>query len=349
VAVRGMVPLALVAGCGRYGFSGGADAGVDSTDAPPVSTAMVTIDTSRLTATATDFPLPIFVRGHYAYDPAAGVIVSDAAGNPLPIEIDEDVVWVRTTLPPGPSASLKIEFGVMGTASSVWAPSYEGVWHMSPGAVSHDSSIHNRDGELHGTAVGVGMLGSARTFAGSIADYITVTPPMAIALPQLTASGWMYLNALTQPGFYETIITSEHLDSTEDDYLLGIDTGNDPIGNVYIGSSYPSRFSTVETTALWIHLVVVYDGSIVTVYRNNQAGTPATTPGGPVATTTYTIYMGADRNNNTGTVPPNVPDVDFLNGALDEVRLESVARPVDWLGFEDAAMRDQVITYGARN
>jgi hypothetical protein len=39
-------------------------------------------------------------------------------------------------------------------------------------------------------------------------------------------------------------------------------------------------------------------------------------------------------------------DGDYMDGMLDEIRVESVARTPQWLAYELAAERDEIITYG---
>jgi hypothetical protein len=55
------------------------------------------------------------------------------------------------------------------------------------------------------------------------------------------------------------------------------------------------------------------------------------------------IYLGADDDELAGPPPPD----DLLDGVLDEVRLEHVERPDDWVLIDDLAMRDALISYGA--
>jgi hypothetical protein len=50
--------------------------------------------------------------------------------------------------------------------------------------------------------------------------------------------------------------------------------------------------------------------------------------------------MGAD--NNSGAAEPRV---DLLDGRLDEVRIETVARSTEWVRVDYLSMTDQLIRY----
>jgi hypothetical protein len=335
VAVTRAIPLVLLAGCGRLDF--------DALTAPVTATATLTVDVSMLASTATDFPLPVFIGKQYGIDPSTGVEIL-SGGSPVRIEIDDDVVWARVTLVPGAANVFELRFGPMGP-SGAWTASYQGVWHM---ATERDSSEHSRHGTLVGTSPITGTLGTARQLSGTAADYMTATTSGPLALPELTMSAWMYI--LSAPGgAFSAVVTAERNNTGQDDYYLGIGTAKEGIGSIFTDQNYDAMSTVVESPGYWLHLVTVYDGSTLTLYRDNATVGPTATNGGALTTTTSTIYIGCDRNNTSGSQPANVPDIDFFHGAIDEVRLESVARPADWLGFEDAAMRDLVITYGARN
>jgi hypothetical protein len=57
---------------------------------------------------------------------------------------------------------------------------------------------------------------------------------------------------------------------------------------------------------------------------------------------THPIYIGADHNSTSAN-----PDADFIDGKIDEIRLETVARTPAWIAYDVAAMKDQVINYGS--
>jgi hypothetical protein len=329
----------VVAACGRIDF-----------DPRSAGLAPLTVDTSVLAGTATDFPLPVFVGSHYGVD-AASVQIYDAAGVPLPTEADDDLVWVRVTLPAGGPVTLQIGLGRLpAQPGPVWADSYEGVWHLAgTGAAVRDASNHHRDGVASGTTSASGVLGNARAFAGAPTDYITAQTGTPIGSATLTVSGWLWLNALPVAPSWASVLTREHLNSSDDDVYLGVDgITQRPTAQVWTDTNYDSVSQVTQVTGRWEHLAGVFDGTAVVVYVDGvqpASATPST--GTSVDETTALLYLGCDRNNLTSTTPANTPDDDFTDSILDEVRLESVARTPDWLELEDHAMRDQVVTYGA--
>ena len=60
----------------------------------------------------------------------------------------------------------------------------------------------------------------------------------------------------------------------------------------------------------------------------------------PAAGNEKPIVLGADNNNDAA-----LPDSDFLDGRLDEVRIETVARSQEWLRIDYLSMTDQLIRY----
>jgi len=86
----------------------------------------------------------------------------------------------------------------------------------------------------------------------------------------------------------------------------------------------------------WETVALAYDGSAVRLYRNGvEIGTDAAT--GDLDALTTSFFIGGN---------PILSPRDF-DGYVDEVRIASVARPVDWLEAQHASLTDALITYGA--
>lgn len=79
-------------------------------------------------------------------------------------------------------------------------------------------------------------------------------------------------------------------------------------------------------------------------YRDGTPRLPSLVPG--ARSTAAPIYLGCDRNNNLMMTPPGVPDRDFLDGRLDEIRIERTTRSQAWITADVVSMRDQLISYG---
>jgi hypothetical protein len=89
----------------------------------------------------------------------------------------------------------------------------------------------------------------------------------------------------------------------------------------------------------WGHIAVTFDANIE-VFLNGASQLQMPGPG-PLLTSSNPLYMGADCNNGAG-----CPDDDFVDGNLDEIRIESGVRSAGWIAYEHASMIDQVISFG---
>ena len=88
-----------------------------------------------------------------------------------------------------------------------------------------------------------------------------------------------------------------------------------------------------------VHLALTADGAVARLYVNGveRAARPIT---GPVVHSPRPILIGADASFGAG------PDADFLDGFIDEVKIETVARDPAWIQADYLAMRDLLIEYG---
>jgi hypothetical protein len=85
---------------------------------------------------------------------------------------------------------------------------------------------------------------------------------------------------------------------------------------------------------------MTYDGATERLYVDGaQVTTTATS--GDVRHGGHPLLIGADHNSSSV-----LPDADFVDGRLDEVRLESIARSAAWLAYDDLSVRDALIAYG---
>ena len=142
---------------------------------------------------------------------------------------------------------------------------------------------------------------------------------------------------------YFSIVTREQGDSFADDFYLGTEL-QQAYGDIYTtgASMVVGAMLSLQT---WAHLAFTWDGSQMFAYLGMQATGPAPASGqlddsgGP-------IYLGADRNNYDEMTPAGVPDLNFVDGSLDEVRIENVARSPAWLAYDLASQQDAIISYG---
>ena len=64
----------------------------------------------------------------------------------------------------------------------------------------------------------------------------------------------------------------------------------------------------------------------------------------PLTSSTHPIFLGADRSVNVGL--DSVPSGDYVDGIVDEIRFQTVARSDAWVAYDALAARGSGISYG---
>ena len=95
---------------------------------------------------------------------------------------------------------------------------------------------------------------------------------------------------------------------------------------------------------IWVHLALTAtsdeSSSKATLFINGMEDKSQRVDGLPPPGTERPIILGAD--NNTGIAAPNI---DWHDGYLDEVRIETVARSSEWVRAGYLSMTGQLIRY----
>ncbi len=321
----------------------------------PASHSQLTVSKLAAGAPLVDFPLLVVLDDTRAdlaamASDASDVRFYDDGGNVLASEVEQAgdpgvaplVAWVRMpSLVTG--TTLSVTYGAAATdtsASSVWSDAYLAVWHLSDSGVAHDATSHHFDGTPTGTKRASGEIGGGRAFNNANPDWITVTSGTTLTTTVLTMSAW--LDPKTAPPTYFVAVSREA--GTGDDNAFWLGEGN---GALAEASTTDSGDEPIEGPAIatshWTHLAATVDGTTGVLYVDGTSVGSASLVGSLV-NDPLPIFLGAARD---GDAAPGTPDHDFVDGALDEIRLENVVRPVAWLVADDAAQRDQLITYGA--
>lgn len=345
-----------LAGCGRLSF--------EDAQAPPAEERLsLALDfRGRFAPSEELLDVPLLVvlddrraRRELMQPEASDLRFYDAAGKLLPHELEQLgapggpplVAWVRVPRLSGTSTKLEARYGATPeprSAEPVWSPAFAAVWHFDErlGAPARDATGRGHHGQLLGTSLGAGFIGQARKLVASERNAILVADAPDFTFEQVTLSAWVRFS--TSPGnLYYTPISRQLGDGGGNELFLSNfssringEIATDAGGFTHSGSTLP--------VGQWLHLAAVYDGTSLTLYLNGLRDAARATTG-RLARTANPIFLGADRNS--ASTPPNTPDDDFLDGLLDEVRLESVARSPAWMAAGDLIMRDEAITYGA--
>jgi len=340
-------------GC-RYGFDGRADGPVLTN--PPRSTLQVR---TQLSTTLAEFTLPVVLDDTRADRTAMAADGSDLRfydgdGNLLAHEIAQLgtpggaplIAWVRVPSLSSSSA-IQVDYGRATTpaasTTSPWNADVAAVYHLEePTGSPRDATTARLDTVATGTTTVEGQCGAGRRFLASLREALVIADAPSLALPTLTVSGWVYEDSLPPPGAYRAFVTREYATTGVNDFWLG-----DRAGVYYaaLDTTTDGSFNftaTPATARTWVHLALTVDSTISRLYVNGvERAARAVT--GPVVHSPRPIIIGADANAGAG------PDVDFVDGFIDEVKIESVARDPAWIQADYLAMRDQLIQYGPLN
>ncbi|HTR56400.1 MAG TPA: LamG-like jellyroll fold domain-containing protein [Kofleriaceae bacterium] len=348
--------LLVCCACGRLEFGARADAGGGGLgDAAPRSWLTVAPPSEALV----DFPLLVILddtrADRAAMRPdASDLRFYDSAGNVLPLEIEQVgapgaaplVGWIRVSLDVGAMQTIGVDYGQPDPpplpAGSVWSADYAAVYHL---ADLTDATTNHHDGAWSGGAQATvtGQIGPTQQYVGAQMDSIGVADAADLAFTQITASGWLYAQTLAAASGYAAIVSRENGNGVNDDFWIGCDDAGpeiDAVVTTSTGAQLGGPSAQPLSLATWTHIAMTYDGAKVVIYEDGAAilTKPVT---GTMLRGAHPILLGADRNNG------GAADADFVDGMIDEVRLEHVARSPAWIAFDDASQRDLVITYGA--
>ncbi len=345
------VLIPALAGCGRIGF----DASVGDASTPDGSGFVHSeLALAPPQAPLTDFPLLVTLTNERIARDRLGdgsdLRFVDADGTPLAYELEQLgntnnaplIAWVRVpTIEAGTTIEVRYG-GDTGPAAtrSVWTDEFAAVWHFAGDSTS-DSSGHGLDAVATGTRTAEGRIGTGRSFESAAKEYMTVAGGQALGYTAFTVSGWIQPRSI--PGGFFGMITRQVGDTSDNDLYLGLVQAAAVVTCETASGEHDASNGTVAI-AEWHYLTGVATSSIERVYLDgvqvaqgpiDGALTPSDRP----------IFLGADRSSGGGVV--TVPTSDFVDGILDELRIQVVARPAAWIEYDARAQRDDAITYGA--
>ena len=334
--------VVCAAGCGRIGFDA-----VPSDSATASST--LRLDRTDPGETLVDFPLPVVLDETRVatdlLDPSASNLrFFDASGTVLASEIEQVgppvVAWVRVPQIIGTTTTLTAEVGSglpPPSTQSVWSASYAAVYHLSDGAI--DSTSNHLDGVAVGSGAittTAGPIASSQSFDGMSQAYV-IPEGSTLELPGLTASAWIYTN---QDNGYQTLVAHPVMMSNYDDFWLGAEAAQQYVEiNTASGTNVATTAGSVAL-GQWIHLAMTADQTKLTPYLNGAVSGATQPTGLAVKNDATPVLIGCDEESSAQ------PNANYLDGAVDEIRIEKVVRSANWIRYDDAAQRDLVITYG---
>ncbi|MGI9600442.1 MAG: DUF2341 domain-containing protein [Acidimicrobiales bacterium] len=312
----------------------------------------ITVAAASVGDDLTDFPLlvsitePDLATNAQADGSDIRFIAADGV-TPLAHEIErwnpgtgELIAWVRTpTLSSTVDTTMFLYYGSSDAPDqqavrSLWTSEVEAVWHLAddPAGTApqvDDSSPANRDGlsggAMSSTDLVPGLIGDGVDLDG-VDDVLTTETFELAGAASITVSGWVRLdsyNAAARVVTKASGLTGQVFELTAENtgaarVRLSLDgstvTAVGGAGTIGIGS--------------WHHVAGTWDGAVIRLYIDGTevANTPAT--GSIDVGSAMPVTIG---NLTSGDRP--------LDGRLDEIRVESAARSIDWLAASEANQR----------
>jgi len=258
------------------------------------------------------------------------------------------IVWVRIpSLSTSVNTIVTMYYGNSTMSSQenptfVWNNDYEAVWHMSddPSGTVYDSTSNNNDGTAYG-GMGASNQVSSKVggglFLDGTNDYILIPHSSSIDITgyQLTLEGW--INLALVPTLYDAPVMVKAPSDNNERYMLGVDGGVNPSRiNVRTTTSL-SGYRRYDTGMLyqgtWTYISLVYDGTLgignqLFTYKNGVL-VSSNWAEGTISSTTGNLHIGKRISTSR-----------WLHGIIDELRISSIARSVDWLLTEYDNMND---------
>ena len=308
------------------------------------------------TETLTNFPAlvvlgPGTIAG-FAYDDCqdggADIRFTDSTGTvELPYEIEQwnpagdSLVWVRVPELVDADTSIWVYWGnpsvvqpAYATDGSAWDMTFAAVWHMNQPNCPDSSGNGN-----HATAVGAGVAAASGCVGGGVdlgGGYLSVPNHASLSFSAPTIS----VTGLVRP---TSIGGESSLLRKDDHYQLGMMSTTllrhllRTSGDTGWTANNDTAFST-PLNAWTQHGFVYQNGVGLQYYANGVAlGSPKNVSGN-VNPSTNPLGLGASGGGGTR-----------VSGALDEIRIENVARSASWMGafWENIAENGSFQTYGA--
>jgi biopolymer transport protein ExbB len=244
-------------------------------------------------------------------------------------QIDElsasDFIWMyfdNAAAPDGQNPSL------------VWDPDHVAVFHLGEpdtgGVVSDSSSGVNHGTVFNGAIFGsTGKIGKAIAFDG-VDDYASLgntgfNPAAG------TVEAWVYIDTL--PAVVRGYIFS-HFTPAPTSNRIYVFVRPDQLWGTGMGSTFDLVTGSALVTGEWIYLVLAWDGTNVSGYKNGLLDFGST----PYADLTTVGDIRAMSWNGAD---------EFTDGTLDELRISRTFRSEHWISAQHSSIMDTFIAYGS--
>lgn len=236
----------------------------------------------------------------------------------------EVVMWVKVSSLSSSTTPFVLAYGdsgisTDGSSNTTWSNSFLSVYHLKDGTTlsvaDSTSNAYNGTNTNSVTAV-AGQIDGAGGFASASSQYVLL--PGGAQTAATTLSAWV--KGTTFPNDYNGVINQGVASADR----VGMFVKSN--GKLYMvaTSSYDGTGSTTLSTGTWYYLTLTYvTGTGLIGYVNASSDHTAASAG---ALPTTSVAGAIGRQQSTGTR--------YFNGAIDEVRIASVARSANWVTTE---------------
>jgi hypothetical protein len=206
----------------------------------------------------------------------------------------------------------------------VWSGAYVAVWHLSGDL--RDSTHNQHDGVDNMTASAPGRVAGGRAFTPATEGFVRTPDSMVYdTIDQLTISSWGYRRSDPQPGAaYALIARTDERIFDSNDFWLGYQQDTPRIGLSALRVD-----GSPMSLDVWTHMAATYDRTTLRLYIDGEL-VGATSATAPIHRTMDSVLLGGDHFG--GGVYG-----DWIDGLIDEARIERVARSEDWIRADFAS------------
>ncbi len=299
----------------------------------------VAVQASQVDQDLLDFPVYVELTNSQlgteaAADGADIRFTEDDGTTPIPHELESwdpgtgtIKAWIRMpVVSSSVNTTVYLYFGAADSpdrqsAVDVWRHS-SGVWHLDrdPGGVApqiDDVSIAQHDGLSTGGMAPADLV-AGRTGQGADLDGVDdrfVVEPFDVAGKTITASGWVKLDSISG----DQLIVGKAASASDRILTLGTSGSQAELELRTESTTHTVNGGTI-VAGTWHHIAGTWNGTTLSLYVDGVS----------VATAAASGVLDAD-----GTMPVTLGGLDSgerpLDGVLDEVRVETVTRHVEWL------------------
>jgi hypothetical protein len=226
-----------------------------------------------------------------------------------------------------------------GAAVFDTANGFKGVWHMNDYPSAGTASIRDRTANAH-HATPFGSMTEANSADGSVGkalrfdgkdDYLNAGN---VSIPGNYSAGlWVLLDTL---GDYQRFIykdSSYTLWYDKDSVSVRMEHFSNPTW--WKGLLQDGGTRVPMTTGTWYYLIATFDGTVIRLYKNGAEASRSNAVTVVPRTNAIPLLFGQSRKNS------------FVNGIMDEIRVEGAVRSADWvrLCYMNQRMDDKLLHF----